>query len=136
MASILLIDDDESLRNTIAEVLRRAGYTVDTAPDGKPGLALYRAALHDLIITDIVMPELEGLELMEALRRASPRPRVIAMSGDSKFSESIYLPVAEKLGAHRTLLKPIHPDALLRTVAEVLAEPPPPVDSPRLGGEG
>ena len=135
MASILLIDDDEAFREMMAEVLRQAGHTVNTAPDGKPGLALSRAGLHDLIITDIVMPEVEGLELIEALRRASPRPRVIAMSGDSKFSESVYLQVARKLGAQRTLPKPIRPDVLLRTVAEVLAEPPPPpAAAPGSGG--
>src|ERR1022692_4263683 len=58
MASILLIDDDDDLRMVMAEVLRSAGYTVDIAGDGKTGLALYSTRLHDLVITDIVMPDM------------------------------------------------------------------------------
>jgi CheY-like chemotaxis protein len=126
MACILLIDDDGDFRTVTAEILRQAGYTVDLASDGKAGLALYHAGRHDMIITDIVMPEMEGLELVKALRHAAPRPRVIGISGDSKFSESIYLPAAKLFGAQRSLAKPIRPDVLLQAVAEVLAEPAPP----------
>lgn len=126
MPSILLIDDDAPGREVTAEVLRQAGHTVTTAPDGKAGLALYHAAPHDLIITDINMPEMDGLELVMSLRHIEPRPRVIAISGGYQFSETLYLPVAHRLGVQRTLAKPIRAEALLRTVAEVLAEPAPP----------
>jgi len=126
MPSILLIDDDAAGREVTAEVLRQAGHTVTTAPDGKAGLALYHAEPHDLIITDINMPEMDGLELVMALRHIEPRPRVIAISGGYQFSESLYLPVAQRLGVQRTLTKPIRAEALLRNVAEVLAEPAPP----------
>ncbi|MBI4622005.1 MAG: response regulator [Verrucomicrobia bacterium] len=130
MASILLIDDDRDLLNVTAAILRQAGHIVDTAPDGKTGLALYRAGRHDLIITDIVMPDMEGLEVITGLRHAAPRPRIIAISGDSKYSKSLYLPTARQLGAQRALAKPIRPEMLLQTVAEVLAEPPPPTSAP------
>ena len=139
MASILLIDDDRDFCNVTADILRQAGHNVNTAPGGKTGLALYHARRHDLIITDIVMPDMEGLELITGLRHAAPRPRVIAISGDSKFSESVYLRAARQLGAQRALAKPIRPDVLLQTVGEVLAEPAPPTSvppasrSPRLG---
>jgi DNA-binding response OmpR family regulator len=126
VASILLIDDDEPLRSITAEFLRQAGYTVNDAPDGKTGLMLYEAGQHDLIITDIVMPEMEGLELIERLRNAVSRPRIIAVSGGTSFSHAVYLPTAKHLGAQRTLDKPVRPDLLLRTIAEVLAEPAPP----------
>jgi CheY-like chemotaxis protein len=126
MASILLIDNDEAFLAVTAEILRQAGHTVSAAPDGKRALALYRAGLHDLIITDIVMPDMEGLELIAGLRHAAPRPRIIAISGGSKFSGSVYLPTARKLGAQRVLAKPIRPEVLLETVAAVLAEPAPP----------
>jgi CheY-like chemotaxis protein len=125
MASILLIDDDENMRVTTAGLLRSDGHLVDTADGGKAGLALYKTGLHELVITDIVMEKMDGLELMRHLRQAHPRPRVIAMSGGHKLSQPLYLPVAKRLGAERILAKPVDPDVLLRTVADVLAEPAP-----------
>jgi two-component system chemotaxis response regulator CheY len=125
MASILLIDDDENLRIMIVELLRSAGHTVDTADDGKTGLALYKATLHDLVVTDIVMAEMDGLKLIDELRQMEPRPRVIAISGGHKFSQPVYLPAAKRLGAERILAKPIMPDVFLQTVADVLAKPAP-----------
>jgi two-component system response regulator YesN len=125
MASILLIDDDKNILILTAELLRAEGYTVDTADDGKAGLTLYRKNLHDLIITDIVMADMDGLELIDKLRQTEPRPRVIAMSGGHRFSQLVYLPTAKRLGAERILAKPVQPDLLLRTVADVLAEPAP-----------
>ena len=131
MASILLIDDDDTLRTLTAEVLRQAGHTVHEAPDGKTGLRLYHAGPSDLIITDIVMPDLDGLELIRSLQHAQPRPRIIAISGNAQFSAPVYLPIARKFGAQRTLAKPVRPEVLLQAVAEVLAEPAPPtVPSP------
>lgn len=126
MASILLLDDDETFRAIAAACLRSAGHAVDEAPDGKAGLKLYRAGQYDLVITDIVMPGMEGLELIETLRHATPRPRIIALSGHPQFAASIYLPAAKQLGAQRTLIKPFLPDIMLQAVAEVLAKPPPP----------
>ena len=126
MASILLIVDDDTLRTLTAEVLRQAGHTVSEAPDGKTGLKLYHAGPHDLIITDIVMPNMDGLELIMGLRHATPRPRIIAVSGNAQFSATVYLPVAKKLGVQRALAKPVRPEVLLQAVAEVLAEPAPP----------
>jgi CheY-like chemotaxis protein len=125
MASILLIDDDEALCMILAEVLRSAGYTVDIAGDAKTGLALYYAGLHDLVITDIVMPDMDGLELIDGLRKAQKRPRIIAMSGDSKLSVPLYLSSARQIGAQRVLAKPIDSDVFLQTVTAVLAEAAP-----------
>jgi CheY-like chemotaxis protein len=125
MAAILLIDDDEALRNVTAEILMEAGYIVDDAPDGKSGLELYRPGYHDVVITDIAMPDMDGLELIMALSRSTPKPRIIAMSGDSQFSESVYLPTARQLGVRNTIAKPIRSEVLLQTVASVLAAPAP-----------
>lgn len=126
MARILLIDDEDAVRGLFAAILRQAGHTVDTAPDGKSGLALHRAAEPDLIITDMMMPDMDGVELIKALRHSLPRPRVIALSGGSEFSDSLYLPVARRLGVQRTLAKPVGVETLLRAVDEVLAAPAPP----------
>jgi len=132
MASILLIDDDENLRILTAEVLRADGHKVDTADDGTTGLALYKASLPDLVITDIVMSDMNGLQLIEELRKTAPRPRVIAISGGSTFSRPVYLPMAKDLGVERILAKPVMPDVLKRTVADVLAQPAQaPITQPR-----
>jgi len=123
VASILLIDDDAALRAVTTEILREAGYTVDEAPDGKSALELYEAGQHDLVITDIAMPDMDGLELIMTLSHSVPQPRLIAISGDSQFSESLYLPTARQLGVQGTLTKPIRSEALLQTVARVLSSP-------------
>lgn len=123
MAFILLIDDDEDIRITTGELLRAAGHTVETSDDGKMGLKAYQAGLHGLVITDIAMPDMDGLELIGLLKKEEPAPRVIAMSGGSSFSVPVYLPVAKHLGVERILSKPIEPGVLVRTVADVLAEP-------------
>jgi DNA-binding NtrC family response regulator len=107
----------------MAQLLRAEGYSVDAADNAKAGLALYRAALHDLVITDIQMPHMNGLALIECLSHEAPRPRVIAMSGDSRLSMPVFLPAAKQLGAERMLAKPIQADVLMRTVADVLAKP-------------
>ena len=125
MATILLIEDDSAVRDVTAQILRHASHVVDEASDGRAGLTRYGAAKHDLIITDIVMPDMDGIELITKLRNTTPRPRIIAISGGSRFSQLVYLPTAKQLGAQRTLAKPIHPEALLRAVAEVLAGPVP-----------
>jgi two-component system response regulator (stage 0 sporulation protein F) len=125
MASILLIDDDEALRNVTAEILMQAGYTVDDAPDGRSGLELFRTGRHDVVITDIAMPDMDGLELIMNLSRSTPKPRIIAISGDSQFSESVYLPTARQFGVQSTIGKPIRAEVLLKTVAEVIAGPGP-----------
>ena len=105
--------------------MRSAGHTVDTADDGEPGIALYNARLHDLGITDLVMADMDGLKPIDELRQTEPRPRVIAISGGHRFSQEVYLPTTKRLGAERILAKPVSPDVLLRTVADVLAEPAP-----------
>ena len=130
MASVLLIDDDEGFCTTTAEVLRRAGHAVKVAASGEAGLALYRAMPCDLVITDVEMPGMEGFELIECLRHAEPRPRIIAISGCSELSESVYLPIMIKLGAQRTLAKPLIPMVLLQAVVEVLAMPAPATITP------
>ena len=121
MASILLIDDDEALRNVTAEILIQAGHEVDDAPDGRSGLELYRMRRSDVVITDIAMPDMDGLELIMTLSRETPKPIIIAVSGDSKMSESVFLPTARRLGVQATMGKPIRAEMLLQTVARLLA---------------
>lgn len=125
MKKILIIEDNEELRPMLVGLLTDAGYLVDEAADGTTGYNLYLSGRHDLIITDIVMPDKDGLELIFALRYADPRPRIIAISGDARFGEKVYLPMAERFGVQRAFAKPVPPQTLLASVAEELAKPAP-----------
>jgi len=121
MPLILVIDDDEQMRRMIRTMLERAGYDVLEAADGRIGMKLFRQAPTDLVITDIVMPEMEGLETIMALKRESPPVKIIAISGGARMQPGDYLIVAKELGAHRTLTKPFRRHALLEAVKELLA---------------
>lgn len=122
MPSILLIEDDDLFRETIADALTEGGYTVTQAADGVQGVMLFRAAPADLVITDIVMPNKEGIATIEELRRDYPKLGIIAMSGGAAQNPVLYLKVAGLLGATRTLNKPFDLPTLLTAVGEVLAE--------------
>lgn len=120
MKKILLIDDDPALRSAVAQSLARSGYQVVEAGNGAEGLSIYRADPADLIITDIVMPEKEGLETIMELRKEFPSVKVIAISGGGRNRPGDYLPVAKRLGANRALAKPFSRSELLAVVRELL----------------
>ena len=120
MAHILLIDDDDFLREVLASTLAQAGHTVVQARDGRQVVDFFRVESADLVITDLIMPDREGIETLVALRRETPGMPIIAMSGGSTHS-GVYLATAVKLGARRALAKPFTPEVLLRAVDEVLA---------------
>jgi CheY-like chemotaxis protein len=100
-------------------MLVTAGYDVQEAADGKAGLGCYRRQHSDVVITDLVIPEREGLETIQELRRLDPEAKIIAMSG-SALAHS-YFDAAIEFGARRILRKPFTVDQLLATVTEVLA---------------
>ncbi len=124
MASILLIEDDDDVRMMIATVLGRAGHTVRQAENGVEGLELYRSKQADLVLTDLVMPEKEGLATIMELRRINPTVRIIAMSGGYVYDPKLYLHMATRFGADRVLSKPFDVDALKQIIQEMLSEPP------------
>jgi len=121
MPSILLIEDDELFRVALADALTERGYNVTQAGDGAQGVKLFRAAPADLVITDIVMPNKEGLETIEALHRDYPKLGIIAMSGGLAQDAPLYLNIAGVLGANRMLQKPFDLPTLLTAIEEVLA---------------
>jgi CheY-like chemotaxis protein len=120
MASILVIDDDSSVRAVIVGALSDAGYEVMEAVDGQEGLKCYRNSPTDLVITDLIMPEKEGIETIMELRREFPQVKVIAISGGTRYGSNDNLRMAEQLGARRTLTKPFKIPDLLAAVREVL----------------
>src|SRR6185437_4623942 len=122
MAYILVIDDEELVRASLAAVLRRAGHVVTLAEDGEDALGKFRPNRYDLVITDIVMPRMEGIETVRALRRHEPGVRIIAMSGCGG-DRGFYLKAATALGADATLQKPFRASELRQVVEDVLAGP-------------
>jgi DNA-binding NtrC family response regulator len=120
MARILVVDDDEILRSTLEQLLTIEGHDVVTAPDGLVAERVFRAEPFHLIITDIIMPNQEGVETVVTLHREFPNVGVIAMSGGVAMSQN-YLAMAARLGAHYTLAKPFTPQQLKDAIDETLA---------------
>src|SRR6059036_3451432 len=120
MSRILVIDDDEQMRSFVQEVLTRAGYQVHAAENGDEGLKIFKENHVDLVITDLFMPEKEGCETIVELKRLWPKARIIAVSGGCRINGADCLPIAERLGAQRTLNKPVTTRQLLEAVHEVL----------------
>jgi CheY-like chemotaxis protein len=118
MATVLLIDDDDQVRMLFQVVLAGAGYRVLVAENGKHGLHLLEHQEVDLMLVDILMPDMDGLELIPLLRRMQPACKIIAMSGGT--GEGNYLDTAKRLGANATLKKPFGPQELLDAVASQL----------------
>lgn len=117
---ILVIDDDPIVRGMLAEMLRREGYEVDEADDGRAGMKQFRASPVALVITDVVMPEQEGLETLMQLRQESPGVKVIAISGGGRVGPDAYLNSARALGATAILAKPFGREELLSVVKSAL----------------
>jgi len=121
MARILVIDDDEQMRLLLTNLLRRRGFEVLQAHDGLSALRLLESTPVDLVITDLVMPRMEGLETIRHLRAAG-QTRIIAMSGSGSGSGYLdYLEYAEKLGASATFAKPFAPPEIVHAVEQLLA---------------
>ena len=122
MARILMIDDETTLREFVKEYFEGAGHTVDTAADGNEGLKLFKAAPYDLVITDILMPNKEGLETILELSELTPDAKIIAVTGGGIGLGDDLLELACDFGAKRALRKPISMKELLAVAEEVLQE--------------
>ena len=120
MAHLLLIDDDELFRPMLSENLEQLGHTVTEARNGKEGLARYANAPADLVLTDLIMPEKEGIETIMELRKRWPEVKIIAMSGGGRVAASSYLNTAQKLGAGCILTKPFSNDELVAAINKML----------------
>jgi DNA-binding response OmpR family regulator len=131
MARILVVDDDTLVRETVAAVLRDAAHDVAEAADGRQALGMLDDAAYDLVVTDVLMPEVDGIGLVLAIRKRHPSLRIVCVSGGGRNVTESYLPVAAKLGADMTLAKPFLPAELLETVDAALAMHPPPARAVR-----
>ena len=122
MADILIIDDDCQMRRLLTRVLHAAGHTVREAEDGRGGIAEFRRERPALVISDIVMPDVEGIETILTLREEAPTMPIIAISGGS--GDTLYLRAATGLGATASLRKPFTTEALTTLVCKLLAGVP------------
>jgi CheY-like chemotaxis protein len=120
MARILLIEDDESLRKALARLVARNGHEVIEAEHGRTALQKIAGQTVDAVITDMIMPEMEGVETILALKRQYPAAKIIAISGGGRTSADACHKIAHALGVHKFLTKPIDPWELLSVLQESL----------------
>lgn len=118
MARILVVDDDEADRSILSAMLSREGHIVDLATDGEQAVELCRRVPFDVVMTDLQMPGVHGLELITRLRDLEPRPSIVAVSGTGEPQ----LDVAQMVGADEALAKPVDPWGLLDTLRRVLPQ--------------
>ena len=121
MAQILIIDDEAPVRRFVARALEKQGHGLYEAADGGEALRILAARPIDLVITDLLMPETDGIETIMELRRLHPGIKIIAISGGGEYqSGTDFLKAAHALGANRTFLKPFEWTKLLPAVQELL----------------
>jgi YesN/AraC family two-component response regulator len=125
MEKILIIDDETPIRSMVRLILERAGYAVREAQDGIEGIRVFRETPADLIITDLIMPNKDGIGMIIELKKDFPALKIIAMSGGGLNRPDGYLRGAQKLGAACTLSKPLNRNDLLRAVRDTLKSPSP-----------
>jgi DNA-binding response OmpR family regulator len=122
MQNILIADDEEMIRNLINLILKQEGYSVQVARNGQEASQLLNQSVPELLITDLVMPEKSGTQLIQEVRRQHPAIPIIAISGAQADQPDIYLKMADSLGADYLLAKPFSPSILLLTVRKALGE--------------
>lgn len=123
MRKIMVVDDEIQIRNMLKMFLEKHGYQVTVAEEGKQALRLLREAHCDLMMLDIIMPGMEGLETLMALRKTHPELKVIMMSGGGKALSMSFLPTALKLGAVKSFSKPFVLQEVLEAVEELIGPP-------------
>lgn len=125
MPRILVIDDEQLLRSTVVTILTRAGFSVEEASDGQAGIAMFHRNPPDVVITDIFMPNRDGLEIIKELKHSNPRTKIIAMTGGGSLRMMEIASAAKLLGADHVLNKPFESESLLAAINAVLVTPPP-----------
>ena len=120
MSSILVVEDDDQLRTMLKLLLTGAGHDVTEASDGAGVCDMHQRNPFDLIITDLVMPGIEGLGVITEVRRRDPKVRIIAISGAGERRAAEYLKMAKKLGAQVALSKPFSNEQFLAAVSSIL----------------
>lgn len=124
MALILVIDDEPGMRTMIERMLKAGGHTVILAGDGDKGLQLFRTNQPDVVVTDIIMPQREGIETIREMRELNPSVRIIAVSGAQPLGGLSFLDIARKFGADAALQKPFRAAELLGAITSPVNQVP------------
>ncbi|HZZ19422.1 MAG TPA: response regulator [Opitutaceae bacterium] len=119
--SILVVDDEPGIRELLTLMLEAAGHSVITAEDGMQAPKVLANQSVDIVITDLLMPERDGLEFITEVRRKFPKVKIIAMSGGGHIARDSYLRIAKNFGAHVLLEKPFSQSGVLGAIDAVLA---------------
>lgn len=120
MGRILVIDDDDQVRSMLCETLEHAGHSVMHAPDGKSALRQFVQNPAEVVITDILMPDIGGIDTIAGIRSNNPDVKIIAISGGGPTADAeMCLDMAKRIGADKTLPKPVRRDELLLAVSEL-----------------
>ncbi|MBI2403181.1 MAG: response regulator [Gemmatimonadetes bacterium] len=122
MARILVVDDEPDFRRIVSRMLTGAGYDVEEAADGRQAIEAYRARRSDVVLADLYMPDIDGVEAIIRLRHEFPDVRIIAVSGGGHLGKEDVLKIAAGVGAQATLAKPLEKKTLLATVEQVLGD--------------
>jgi DNA-binding response OmpR family regulator len=122
MRKILIIDDEPYILLMLKKMLEKAGYEVDLASSGQEGMELFEKDKVDLVITDIIMPDKEGLEIILEMKKIRPDLKIIAISGGGRISPESYLECASHFGASRIFQKPFKQKELVAAVNELVAQ--------------
>ncbi|MCL7488590.1 MAG: response regulator [Desulfobulbaceae bacterium] len=117
---VLIIDDDEQIRVLLQQMMQWAGFEVLVAENGKVAMQMQSRQPADLVITDLIMPEQEGLETISRLKKEYPGIKIIAISGGGRIGPEAYLPAALELGADKVFSKPFDVQEVVATVKELL----------------
>ena len=120
MHKILLIDDDAGMRSVLQRALQSGGFEVEVASDGREGMKAFETNPADLVVTDLVMPNQEGIETIVALRKQNPQLPIIAISGVTHIKPGDSLKLASKLGVNATLEKPFPLSKLVEAARTLL----------------
>ncbi len=118
-ATILIVEDEEPVRRMLRRVLERFGYSVLEAEDGVTGERVFREKDPDLVITDLIMPEGEGIGLIRSLKKIDPGVKIFVISGGGRIGPESYLPIALRMGALKAFQKPVRIEELLEAVEAV-----------------
>ena len=121
MPKILVVEDDAVIRRMLSGILVKMGHEVAAAGDGVEALRLLGTAPFDVVITDLIMPEMDGLELIRELRKRNSPQKIIAMSGGGRNSAADYLDIAMMLSAGTTLKKPFTVNAVADAISRVMS---------------
>lgn len=122
MRKILIMDDDEQILSLLSRSMELAGFAAATAANGREGQRLLEKQPFDLVITDLIMPEREGMETISYIKKHFPKMKIIAISGGGRIGPETYLPAALELGADLAFTKPFAMDELLNGVRGLLNE--------------